>query len=843
VATEDGLNRYDGSSIVVHRARLGDVSSLGSSQVRALFEDEQKRLWVGAGGVLHLYDRRKDRFERHPLGTEAARSSGLAIREIRGDARGRVWVGTQQGAFRFDPSSATTVHFRHDPADATSLSHDGVVAVLLDRRGQLWVGTRRGLNRYDEETGRFVRSFQQEDAPAWLRTVNVEAMIEDEHGALWLGTVGQGLVRFSPDTGETRQYLPDPSGKDGIAGRRILSLATDAKGRIYVGLEDEGLDVLEPATGSVVHHRPDADDRTSLSSTSVTQLRFDDQGILWVGTFNGGVDYASSFGRRFGLVTARRGGLGNPHVLALLEDHQGALWIGTDGGGLVRWDRRRDRFTTYRHDPRRPDSVAADAILALYEDAEHSIWVGTWAAGLDRLDPRTGRFEHHRNTRAITDSVWAISGDGRGPLVLGTFDRGAQEFDPATGQFRPLAEGYPGLNTSDQVFTAAVDGRANLWLAEVGGPQYVDRKAGTATRTTLALGEPQAVLVDSRGNVWVGTDSGGLYGLDPDHRARRRYTTEDGLPSDNIGSILEDESGNLWVGTTRGLARIQGGTRLPEKPPVLVFDVKDGLQGSEFKRGAAFRSATGEMFFGGQRGFNFFRPRDIRTNPHVPEVVLTGLQLFNQPVLAGAPGSPLADTTITEAEALTLSYRDSVVTFEFAALDFVAPSKNQYKYKLEGFDAAWNEIGVRRFATYTNLPPGDYTLRVAASNNDGVWNEDGVRLPIRVVPPFWRTWLFQSMAALGVLGLAFGVHRWRLRRHLVGERILQERIQDALAEIKTLSGLLPICSWCKRIRDDDGQWNQLEAFVKDRTEAEFTHGICPECTQRVNQGRPARPGP
>ena len=843
VGTDDGLNRFDGSTIVVHRARLRDDHSLGSSQVRALFEDEQKRLWVGAGGTLHLYARRMDRFVRYPLGSDSDRPAGLAIREIRGDVRGQLWVGTQHGAFRVDPSTAATVHFRHDPSNRDSLSHDSVVALLLDQKGRLWVGTRQGLNRYDDETGRFVRLFQGADDPAWLRTVNIETLLEDEQGALWLGTLGDGLVRFLPESGEVRRYLPDPDGKNSIGGARILSLATDGKGRLYLGVEDAGLDVLETATGRVVHHRPEADDRTSLSSTSVTQLRFDDQGILWVGTFNGGVDYVSPFGQRFGVVTARRGGLGNPHVLSLLEDRQGSLWIGTDGGGLVRWDRRTGSFTTYRHDPRRPDSLAANAVLALYEDAERAIWVGTWAAGLDRLDPRTGRFEHFRNKSAITDSVWTITANGRGNLLLGTFDRGAQEFDVRTGEFHSLAQAYPGLSANDQVFAAAVDARGNLWLAEAGGPQYVDQQAGTAVRSRLALGGPQAILLDSQNNVWVGTDSGGLYCLDQDHRTRRRYTAEDGLPSDNIGSILEDESGNLWVGTTRGLARILDGTRLPEKPQVLAFDARDGLQGSEFKRGAAFRGSTGEMFFGGQRGFNYFHPREIQTNPHLPNVVLTGLQLFNQPAPVGEPGSPLEATTITEAEALTLSHRDSVVTFEFAALDFVAPAKNRYKYKLEGFDAAWNEVGVRRFATYTNLPPGAYTLRVAGSNSDGVWNDDGVRLPIRVVPPFWRTWLFQSMVAIGVLALVFGTHRWRLRQHLVGERVLKERIEDALAEIKTLSGLLPICAWCKRIRDDDGQWNQLEVFVKDRTEAEFTHSICPECTQRMRSAGPRGPGP
>jgi hypothetical protein len=221
--------------------------------------------------------------------------------------------------------------------------------------------------------------------------------------------------------------------------------------------------------------------------------------------------------------------------------------------------------------------------------------------------------------------------------------------------------------------------------------------------------------------------------------------------------------------------------------------------------------------------------------------VLTRLQLFNQPVPVGQPGSPLAATTITEADALTLSYRDSVVTFEFAALDFVQPSKNQYKYKLEGFDRDWNKVGGRRLATYTNLPAATYTLRVAGSNNDGVWNEDGVRLSIRVVPPFWRTWLFQSLLFLSILGAAFGAHRWRLRQHFLAERVLEARIQHALAEIKTLSGLLPMCAWCKRIRDDAGRWSDIEVYVKDRTEAEFTHGICPDCNRRVQSQLSARP--
>ena len=234
---------------------------------------------------------------------------------------------------------------------------------------------------------------------------------------------------------------------------------------------------------------------------------------------------------------------------------------------------------------------------------------------------------------------------------------------------------------------------------------------------------------------------------------------------------------------------------------------------------------------------SLFHPDRVERNLHVPPVVLTDLKIFNKSAELGASGSPL-ERTITETSALTLSHEHAMVTFEFAALNFVIPQKNKYVYKLEGFDQAWNEVGTQRNATYTNLPAGRFTLRVRGSNNDGVWNDQGVSLEVRVTPPWWKARWFLAAMALVVLGLAVGTHWLRLRQHVRAEHVLQERVKAALADIKTLRGMLPICAWCKKVRDDGGYWSQIEQYVSERTEAEFTHGICPACRDGMRTNAP-----
>jgi PAS domain S-box-containing protein len=791
--TADGLNRYDGRSFTVYRHDPKDPESLPSSQAGVLYEDSKKRLWVGSSWSaegLALYDRARDRFKRF---RPTAGHRGSEVRAIIEDRQGQLWVGTDQGVAQFDPEAGTFKVFSFPSADAKAPIAASVMSLLEDRRGVLWVGTGAGLLTFDRASGRYTRWNAGGEDPVGLNHGEISDLLEDEQGTLWVPTLGGGLFRIDPATGREMHYRCDPSNPQSLGHPRVRSLASDGQGHIYVGTENGGLDVLDRASGRFTHFRADVDEEESLNSDSIWALRMDDQGILWIGTAKGGVNVLSPFFQRFELLRARRGGLTDPHVSAVLEDSRGDLWIGTDGGGIDRLDRRSGRFTHYRHDPKNPATIGSDSIFAMFEDPQGKLWVGGWDAGLARLDPASGRIVCYRHderdpSSIVSNHVWSVTAFHTGALLVSTIS-GVDVFDPSTGRFSRLSARAPGAGGGFTSF-AVEDRKGDLWITTTVSVQHVEHSTGkvriytsdSEDSTSLPPGATHLAYVDSLGNVWIGTE-GGLWLIAKGGERRRRYTTADGLPNDNVGNILEDGSGNLWLSTSRGLVCMLDAVRLAEKPKFLYFDVRDGLQGQEFSERAAFRSRSGEMFFGGQRGLSIFRPDAIRPNPLPPRVVFTDLRILNRTMRPGVTGSPLL-RPMPETEAIRLSYRHSMVTIEFAALNFLLPQKNQYAYRLEGIDPGWNEVGTQRTATYTRLPAGDYTLRVRASNNDGVWNETGASLRIRVTPPFWASlWAYAAYVLLAV-GSVAGVVRWRVRATEARRRELEATVRERTTDLE-----------------------------------------------------------
>lgn len=778
-ATFDGLQRYDGYRLKTYLPYADDPHSLSGNQLRVLYEDHHDVLWIGTwNNGLNWYNHQTDQFTRYQHDPANPSSlGGNAVRAILEDHAGNLWIGTEGGLSRFDPSTQHFVHYQHDPTNPQSLAHNDVYALYEDQAHVLWVGTfGGGLDRFDPATGHFTHYHHNPGDPFSLSTDNIyTAITEDQAGNLWIGTWEGGLERLDRSTGRFTHFRHDPTDPASLSYDTVASIYLDTTGELWIGTWGGGLNRFEPSSGSFLHEQFDPLDPTSLSSERVVAFAEDRSGMLWMGTEGGGISQLDRYKQQFTFYhphpTDSTSMDGN-EVYAIAEDHEGDWWIGTSDGGLNRLDRSTGQFVHYRHDPDNPTSLSRDAVLTIYEDRDSTLWIGTLNGGLNQFDRHSGEFIHYQHSETDSNSlssnqVNTIYEDRAGSLWIGTAN-GLNRLDRQTGRFTRYQHN-PDDSTSLSAFavrTILEDHAGHLWIGTRGGGlNRFNRQTGTFVHYqhneidshSLSSNSVLAIHEDQAGSLWVGTEDGGLNQFNPiTQQVVALYRKQDGLPSDSITSILEDGLGNLWLGTSHGLARFT-----PATHDVRAYDVNDGLPITVFELGAAQRSRDGELIFGGINGFVTFDPVRIKDDPSVPPIALTDFQLANKPVSIGAD-SPLS-LAINDLAALTLSYEDRVVSIEFAALSYHTSTRNRYRYRLEGFDKEWTEVdSSRRFVTYTNLDPGSYVFHVVGSNSDGVWNDVGRSLHIRITPPWWQTSWFRSLGALMIIIAGVGGYRWRV---------------------------------------------------------------------------------
>ena len=794
LGTQDGLNRYDGYGFEVYKKDPTDPASLPASWIEALVESDSGDLWIGTQGGLARWRRAIGAFERFRHDSEDPASLPAdSVRALHVDRDGSLWIGTfQSGLARLDPVTGSVERFRHDPEDPASLSDDRVRALYQDRAGHLWVGTLGGLDRLDREGRSFTVFRHRPDDPSSLSDDRVFAILEDTEGTLWVGTEG-GLNRSrEPGPGFVR-YRHDPDDPASLADDWVTGLLEDRAGRLWIAT-DGGFHRRHPEGDTFERYRHDARDPLSLSNDRLLALFEDRAGLIWIGTQGGGTSRynpASEGFVHYRADTAGGGGLSSNSVFAFSEDPEGQLWIGTLGGGLD--IRTADGFRNLRHNPADPGSLGDDKVSALLHDRAGTLWVGTFGSGLSRRDRGSETFQHYRSGPVVPGTlsdnvVTSLHEDRDGVLWVGT-QRGGLNYlhrDPvkniAAESFRHLRHDpeNPESLGEDQITSFAEDEEA-LWIGTFGGgldrlepdPRPADGSGSSIFRhfrhnsensASLSSDTVFALHYDAAGNLWVGTQVGLNRLVSLEDSRFEHYFERDGLPNDVIWGIESDGDGRLWISTNNGLARFD-----PQTETFKKYTASHGLQSNEFNFGAHFRSASGELFFGGVNGFNAFYPDRIETNSTAPPVVVTAFSKRNQPARFDRP--------VFDVDAVTLDYRDYFFDIEFAALDFTAPAENRYRYKLEGFDTQWIDIGHRRRVSFSNLDSGSYVLRLQGSNNDGVWNEEGVSLAITVEPPPWQTWWAYMIYALS-LGTALGAFVFFQDRRLERERgRLREKAQ------------------------------------------------------------------
>ncbi|NUQ40750.1 MAG: response regulator [Calditrichaceae bacterium] len=480
-------------------------------------------------------------------------------------------------------------------------------------------------------------------------------------------------------------------------------------------------------------------------------------------------------------------------IYALYEDRQGILWIGTESGGLNKFDRKSGAFHTFKNARENPQSLSANTIYSLREDLQGTLWIGTSGpiGGLNRFDRERETFKHfevkrHDPTTLSSRTIFSLCVDRSGVLWIGTFDKGLNRYERQTQTFKRYQHDprNPASLSTNTIYSIYEDSQGILWVGTLnGGLNRFDRekeefypfKHDPENPETLSNNTILCIYEDRSGVLWLGTDGGGLNRFGREREAFFSYGLADGLPHLSINGILEDNQGNLWLSTGNGISRFN-----PRNKTFKNYDIRDGLQSNTFNFGAFCKSRSGEMIFGGINGFNIFNPEDIKDNFFVPPIVFTAFVRYS----TEAPGEKaFEEKGISEREEIELSYKNNILTFEFAALSFQQAGKNQYAYKLEGFNNHWIKLGTKHDVTFTNLDPGEYTLYVKGSNDDGVWNEEGTSLKITILPPWWKTWWAYTLYALLAFGLLYGIRRFelnrqRLKHDLELEHLEREKVEE-----------------------------------------------------------------
>lgn len=763
IGTESGLNRFDGYSIKIFRNDPADSSSLPNDYIKRLFEAPGGELGVITGSGVCFYNPATETFSKEYrfLDKKSTINSANVLNVIHDNA-GNYWFLLENGGLLcYNENTKSTLSLKHSDGDNSTISSNNVTSLAPHHDGSYWIAHSNGVVEnavFDKGKLRVVKRISF--LPTSLRKMDKPLQSElviDKDGDLWgyIGNVDEGVFYYN-----TRQnkiyHLRKDSSPAALSSDVISGIVQDDEGYIWISSSNSGIDILNKKNFSVKRVSHDADIGTSLGANSATTIYKDKEGIIWVGTFKKGLSVFHETMKRFPIYNRNSKPYGLPFedVNHFVEDKKGNLWLGTNGGGLLYFDRKSGKFTTYRHNPKDPYSLSSDIVVSLFLDHEDKLWIGTFYGGLNCFDgTKFTRYQHRTDdSTSLSDkSVWEIFEDSRQRLWFGTLEGGVNLFDRKTKTFALYSPPQRKALVSSYTSTIIEDRQGNLWFGTSLGIDVLMNKTGDIVHFESEKNNPASLVSniilgireDSKGRMWIGT-AGGLSIWQADKKRFINFTDKNGLPHNNIMAMEEDAEGRLWLSTSNGISCATVSSKGDSiQVSFANYSEVDGLQGERFNEDASIRLKTGELVFGGDNGFNIFKPEDIGHGKTIPQLVFTDFQLFNQSIQPRSKSDNQFSlpSSITTSPSIVLAASDNVFSIEFAALNFIQPNKIKYKYKLEGFNDNWLEADANnRKVTFTNLNAGNYTFRVIATNNDGEWNEKGISLPIKVLPPFWKSW-------------------------------------------------------------------------------------------------------
>jgi ligand-binding sensor domain-containing protein len=823
-----GLCKYDGSEFksFIHDPR--DSNSIINDLVECIFIDLSDVIWIGTWVGLDRFDPATNTFTlfRHDS-TNSSSLAGDYIGAILEDHLGNLWIGTNGGLDLFDRKAGRFIHYPHKTNDSSSLSSNSIRAIYEDHKGTLWVAcgnewdttstTEGGLNRLNRATGTFTRYLHDPSKPNSLATNRVKAMFEDSRGNFWVGTTGNGLHIMDRNKGTFTHFFYDPKHPEKLSRPpltdnpvdQITFINEDAYGGIWIGSLHGGINRYDTNTRRITHFgtcsewngslMPKKQDTTAgFGESNIWQALFSRDGVIWIGTFwptAGALLYQTNlFGNTIPFYKTNK-----PFVASIYYDGDSILWLGT-WEGLIKKNVKSQTERLFVNNPKNSNSLSQNSVSDICADMKGNLWIGTWGGGLNRFNPHTALFTRFgsdpKNGSSLCNNfIHALFIDHNNDLWIGTNEYGLDKMDHQSGRFKHYKIEGSGYDPGKYVTYIREDRDHDIWVGTKGGLFRVHTDNGII-EDLLPNAGVNSICIDSKNNVWIGADTmrtqsfsspNILYRFERSHHEFIAYIdakSKKPISSEFIFNLMEDDQKNLWLGTRDAIIKINAG-----RDTVREYGESFGVHRNWwFDRADNFKAKSGELFFCDHLGYYAFSPDEVKNGPN-PQLNFTVFKVNDREVLPGRGG--ILEAPIWKTREIALTYKQNSFSFDFSAIHYSTPGKENYLFTLENYDRTWHAIGENHLAYYSNVPPGQYVLHIKAVNSDGAWSEKSIR--IFVSRPWWQTWWFYLILISAFVLLMYSLYRYRLndvlRLQAVRNKISRDLHDDLGATLSSISVL------------------------------------------------------
>ncbi|MCV9386518.1 ligand-binding sensor domain-containing protein [Reichenbachiella ulvae] len=831
IGTHNGLNKYNGDDFQIYHHIESDSTSLSDNSISCLMMDNQGSLWIGtAAGGFNRYDESTDAFTQYLLDpTDQDEIRANAISTLFQDSQGRYWIGTDgYGLALWHPTKGLIDRWDRSTEDSTGIRNNYIKQVYQDRQGQLWLVHDNGITQfaYDGEF-QILNEFKSnpKNPSLGLPSSYAKQIIQQSESLYWIAT-DDGVSLFDQSKNRFKHFQAEGADpKNHIANNYCKTLALCDRNNLWIGT-DHGISIIDTKTFEIQNHSMQLNDENSLVDDYVKVIFKDKEERLWIGT-DEGISVYDSKKEQFQLLEIPNScginQIGNNVFDVLQDDHY--LWIGTDHGlYLIRNSDQKVFY--YTQGDSDPNNLKNEVIKEIYRDSSGQVWIGTDhglnLAIMNSNQEVIGFKQPINNPELNRASIRSILEDNKKRIWIGTWGMGLTILTKDSNQIHRGSNHKVDSGLKSGIISNILqDKKGRIWVLTARGLNLYLEESKTFKNyhhkpdnpNSLSSPHPTSMLIDGN-QIWIGTNGGGLNKFNPETEEFVHYSLE-ALKNLTIYSIQKDKENHLWLGTSNGIIKYD-----PIQNLILKFEISNGLQGNEFNMNSTFQTEEGVIYFGGHRGLNYFNPSELETNQNVPEVYITDFFLFNEPVDIRPNG--VLEQNILTTDHIHLDYDQNILSFRFVGLNYRNSEKNQYAYQLDGYDKTWirTEQSYRQ-ANYSNVPPGDYTFKVTASNDDGLWNKAGASIRVSISPPWWQSTAAYVLYALLFIALGPGIYTFRILKYKQQEEELERLVKKRTNELSKQKELveernLELHAAHEEINHSNNKLRELNATLEER---------------------------